>query len=127
MKHSLVAAILAAALAAPAIAAPPAKSRIDPPGVQKPLPRTPPDNGQFDLRTAPQLDDNVAPPPRESLKGPFYPFRRTPDEQERFRLCALREVVVLSQCEFVRPRGEPKLYLLSPNLRAYSSASKPMR
>ncbi len=125
MKYPLVATVLAITLAAPAIAAPPAKSQIGPPGVQKPLPARPPESDPFDLRTAPQLDDNIVRPPRESLNAPFEPFRQAPEGQERFRLCALREVVVLSQCEFVRPRGEPELYLLSPNLRAYSSTSKP--
>ena len=127
MKYPLVAAIVLAALAAPAVAAPPAKSRIGPPGAQKPLPLRPPESNPFDLRTAPQLDDNVVRPPRESLKAPFEPYRRTPEEQERFQLCALREVVVLSQCEFVRPRGEPKLYLLKPDSRVHSSSPRPGR
>ena len=127
MKYPLVAAILATALAAPAVAAPPAKSQIGPPGVQRPLPLTPPASDPFDLRTAPQLDDNVVRPPPESLKAPCEPFRRMPKEQERFQLCALREVVVLPQGEFVRPRGEPKLYLLKPDSRVYASSPRPAR
>jgi hypothetical protein len=125
MRYTLAAAVLAIAFGAPALAAPPAKPPLTPPGSQAPLPLKPPESDPFDLRTAPQLDDNVVQPPRDSLKTPREPYRPMPEDEQRFQLCPLDEAVVLSQCESVKPRGKPKLYLLTPDMRAYSSTSRP--